>query len=158
QQDDERFRQAQQQQLERLRYQAQLAERQFSKVDPDNRLVSAELERRWEVALRELKEAEEKAQHQQQQSCRAEPVSAQEREAFLWAGKTTPQLWQQGRRSQQQKKPFLRCLIDKVVAHRPAPDTLQVRIVWRGGETTTKTLTVRVGSLARRSGAEKMEK
>lgn len=35
-------------QLQRLRYQAALAERQFLQVDPDNRLVAAELERRWE--------------------------------------------------------------------------------------------------------------
>src|SRR5579859_5211608 len=35
------------QQVERLRYQAQLAERQFLRVDPDNRLVAASLEKRW---------------------------------------------------------------------------------------------------------------
>ncbi len=43
------------QQLERLRYQVGLTERQFNQVDPDNRLVAAELERRWEQALNELK-------------------------------------------------------------------------------------------------------
>ena len=67
-------------------------------------------------------------------------------------------LWRQGRLSPQQQKAFLRCLIDKVVAHRSAPDTLQVRIVWRGGETTTATLPVTVGSLARLSTAAEMEK
>ena len=36
---------ARQQQIERLRYQARLAERQFNQADPDNRLVTAELER-----------------------------------------------------------------------------------------------------------------
>ena len=55
---DEAIERAHQQQLERLRYQAALAERQFNQVDPDNRLVAAELERRWEQALRELKQAE----------------------------------------------------------------------------------------------------
>ncbi len=34
------------QQIERLQYQAALAERQFNRVDPDNRLVAAELEQR----------------------------------------------------------------------------------------------------------------
>ena len=43
---------AQRQQLERLRYQAAFAERQFSRVEPENRLVAAELEQRWEGALR----------------------------------------------------------------------------------------------------------
>ena len=50
---------AEAQQVERLRYQAILAERQFNRVDPDNRLVASELERRWELALRELRQAEE---------------------------------------------------------------------------------------------------
>lgn len=44
---------AQAQQAERLRYRAALAERQFDQVDPDNRLVAAELERRcWSAAGR----------------------------------------------------------------------------------------------------------
>ena len=55
----EQIHRARQQELERLRYQARLAERQFQKSDPDNRLVTAELEKRWEIALRELKQAEE---------------------------------------------------------------------------------------------------
>jgi DNA invertase Pin-like site-specific DNA recombinase len=38
--------QARQQQIERLRYQAALAQRQFNRIDPDNRLVAAELESR----------------------------------------------------------------------------------------------------------------
>ena len=50
---------ARRQQLERLSYQAELARRRFERADPDNRLVAAELERRWEDALRELRRAEE---------------------------------------------------------------------------------------------------
>jgi DNA invertase Pin-like site-specific DNA recombinase len=158
QREDERVQQAQQQQLQRLRYQARLAERQFNQADPDNRLVSAELERRWEAALRELKEAEEKFGQQQQRTPAPEALSPEEREAFLQAGRKIPELWRQERLSPQQKKAFLRCLIDKVVVHRSAPDTLQVRLVWRGGGTTTASVPVTVGSLARLSDVEKVEK
>ena len=42
---------AHQQHIERLRYEATIAGRQFNRVDPDNRLVAAELEKRWEGAL-----------------------------------------------------------------------------------------------------------
>jgi len=56
---DDALRHAQEQQVQRLRYQAALAERQFNRVDPDNRLVAGELERRWEAALIELRRAEE---------------------------------------------------------------------------------------------------
>ena len=41
---------ARREQIERLRYQARLAERQFTRTDPENRLVAAELERRWEAS------------------------------------------------------------------------------------------------------------
>jgi hypothetical protein len=47
QQTDEALDRAEEQQVERLRYQALLAERQYNRVDPDNRLIAAELERRW---------------------------------------------------------------------------------------------------------------
>jgi len=53
------LRRAAEQQVERRRYQAALAERQYNKVDPDNRLVAGELERRWEAALVDLRAAEE---------------------------------------------------------------------------------------------------
>src|SRR6185436_328247 len=56
---DETLQRAEMQQIERLRYEARLAERQFNHVDPDNRLVAAELERRWETALCALRRAEE---------------------------------------------------------------------------------------------------
>jgi hypothetical protein len=157
-QDEERVQQAQRQQIERLRYQARLAERQYNQTDPDNRLVAAELERRWEAALRDLKDAEGRFRHEQQQPRAPEGLGPEERDAFLQAGKTIPDLWRPDLLSPQQKKAFLRSLIDKVVVHRSAPDTLQVRIVWRGGDTTTTSLPVTVGSLSRLSSAEAMEK
>jgi DNA invertase Pin-like site-specific DNA recombinase len=149
--------QGQRQQIERLRYQARLAERQYNQTDPDNRLVAAELERRWEAALRDLTDAEERFRQEQEQPRAPEVLSAEEREALLQAGQTIPELWNQDRLTPQQKKAFLRSLIDKVVVHRSAPDTLHVRIVWRGGDTTTTLLPVTVGSLARLSSAAAME-
>jgi DNA invertase Pin-like site-specific DNA recombinase len=157
-QDEAQLRQAQQQQLERLRYQTRLAERQYQQADPDNRLVAAELERRWETALRDLQDAEERLQREQQPPCGPERLCAEERRAFLQAGQKIPELWRQGRLTPQQQKAFLRCLIDKVVVHRSAPDTIQVRIVWRGGDTTSAALPVPVGSLTRLSSAAALQK
>src|SRR5262249_2344699 len=122
--------QAQRQQIDRLRYQARLAERQYNQADPDNRLVAAELERRWEAALRELQEAEARFRREGEPPRTPEGLSPDEREVFLQAGRTIPELWHGGRLSPQQQKAFLRSLIDKVVVHRSAPDTVQVRIVW----------------------------
>src|SRR4051794_27462456 len=74
---DETLQRAEMQQIERLRYEARLAERQFNRVDPDNRLVAAELEWRWETALCALRRAEEalarRASQVETQSDRLDP-------------------------------------------------------------------------------------
>jgi hypothetical protein len=45
-------------QLEQARYEARLAQRQYDAVDPSNRLVAAELERRWNEKLERVTELE----------------------------------------------------------------------------------------------------
>ena len=130
--------QAQQQHLERLRYQADLAERQFTRVDPDNRLVAAELERRWEAALSALKEAEDAVRSAAAASPRRCPCRRRCGRALQAGGAAPPAAVAPGQSSARpSKKALLRCLIDKVVVQRSARDRVQARIVWRGGETTT---------------------
>lgn len=156
---EEKSHQAEAQQLERLRYQAALAERQFHRVDPDNRLVAAELERRWETALRDLKQAEEAFAQRKQESDNAVPfaLTAELKAAFTAIGQNLPQIWDKPILSQQNKKALLRCLIDKVVVHRCARDQVQTRIVWKGGATTTFQIPIPVGSFTELSSAKEME-
>lgn len=149
---------ARSQQVERLRYQARLAERQFNQSDPDNRLVTAELERRWELALQELQEAEQSMQRDCSPAAPPPDVSPELRQALEHVGQKLPELWQQDMLTQVQKKSLLRCLIEKVVLRRSAPDTVQARIVWKGGDTTSLDVPVTVNSLARLSFATEMEK
>src|SRR5713101_4643111 len=146
------------QHLERLRYEATLAERQFLRVDPDNRLVASALETRWNDALAEFKRAEEAVTQHQEPSRPLIPLSEDLQTAFRAIGQHLPTLWRQGLLSQPQKKALLRCLIEKVVLHRPSPEWVQARIVWRGGETTTLQISVPVGSLKDLAGAEAMER
>ena len=42
--------------LEQARYEARLAERRYAACDPDNRLIAAQLEKAWEVALRRVED------------------------------------------------------------------------------------------------------
>lgn len=147
---------AKKQQLERLRYQVALAERQYNQVDPDNRLVAAELERRWESTLRELRQAEEDyAKRQVPQPERN--LSPALKAAFVDIGKKLPDLWQGDVLNRVQKKALLRCLIDKVVIHRIARDQVRTRIVWKGGDTTTVDVSVPVGALSDLSNACELE-
>jgi len=150
-------RQAREQQIERLRYQATLAQRQFNRVDPDNRLVASELEARWETALRELKQAEEAAAQASQVVVVPFTLTAEMKATFTAIGQKLPQIWDQDLLSREQKKALLRCLIDKIALHRIARDQVQARIIWVGGETTTLLIPVQVGSLAFLSTAAEME-
>jgi DNA invertase Pin-like site-specific DNA recombinase len=145
------------QQLERLKYQTKLAERQFNQVDPDNRLVAAELEKRWEQSLQELKKMENTFEEKKQNKPLPQ-LSPELKAAFLDIGKKLPDIWNTSVLARQQKKAFLRCLIDKVVAHRIKRDCLQVRIVWKGGETSTSNIPITVGSFSELSSSAEMEK
>jgi DNA invertase Pin-like site-specific DNA recombinase len=156
--EQDHLRRAHEQQLERLRYQAGLAERQYQKSDPDNRLVTAELEKRWESALRDVKQAEQDWQQFQSRQRPPVPISPALRAAFTDVARGVPDLWRQGAFGQQQKKALLRCLIDKVVIHRSTGDTIHVRIVWRGGDTTCLDVPVAVASIARLSCGQEMER
>jgi DNA invertase Pin-like site-specific DNA recombinase len=155
---DKAVQKAHQQQLERLRYQAKLAEKQFNQVDPDNRLVASELEKRWENTLRELKQAEESLTEKQKEKNFVVSLPDDLKSAFVDIGKNLPSIWDKHDIiSQSQKKSFLRCLIDKVIIHRSEYDVVQTRIVWKGGDTTSIKIPVVVGSLSKLSFAKKME-
>jgi DNA invertase Pin-like site-specific DNA recombinase len=150
-------RHAQEQQLTRLRYAAALAQRQYNQVDPDNRLVAAELERRWEVALVALKQAEEASAQPQLPTHRPQALPPELKAALVALGQKLPDLWAQPLLSTKTKKALLRCLIDKVVVHRATPDRLQARVVWKGGDTTTLRIPIPVGAWRDLTSAGEME-
>src|SRR5439155_9747449 len=54
-------------QVERAQYEADLAQRRYLRVDPDNRLVADVLEAEWNTKLRALASARETAEQQQHQ-------------------------------------------------------------------------------------------
>jgi hypothetical protein len=120
-------------------------------------LVTAELERRWEQALRDLKAAEEAFEREQEQRPRLPPLDTATRGLLENVGRNLPQLWGQGRLSQQQKKALLRSLIDKVVIHRVKRDTVRTRVIWKGGEVSMAELPITVGSFAELSQAKELE-
>jgi DNA invertase Pin-like site-specific DNA recombinase len=145
-----------QQQVDRLLYESQLAERQFMQSDPENRLVTGELEKRWEASLRELKTAEEQLA-QLRQDAPTYIIPEDLLEILRDVGPRLPQLWDAKLLKSSQKKALLRSLIEKVVIHRIAHDQVQTRVVWRGGATNSQVVRVTVGKFAWLSGAKEME-
>ena len=145
--------------MERLRYQAALAERQFDRVDPDNRLVAAELERRWEAALVELRRAEAALAQRTAAvaSARPDTLDPRLRAKVVSLGQRLPGLWADPGVSRAHKKALLRCLIDKVVLRRSARDRAGVRIVWRGGAVSELEVAMPVNALTALSRYAAME-
>jgi DNA invertase Pin-like site-specific DNA recombinase len=64
--------------LESARYATGRAARQFDAADPENRLVAAELERRWEGALQRVRELEQRVAERQAARDRCPPPSSEE--------------------------------------------------------------------------------
>src|SRR5207247_6418984 len=80
-----------QQQVERSRYEAELARRRYLRVDPENRLVADSLEADWNAKLKMLAEAQMLCERQREQDRKA--VNDQQRAAILSLARSFPQLW-----------------------------------------------------------------
>ena len=118
--------------IQRAQYEAQLAQRRYNQVDPDNRLVATELERQWEEKLGQLQTTQE-AHARFRQTLAASPLSPERREQFRHLSETLPTLWHSEQLANAQKKELLRTLIAKVILQRTASNTTEVKIVWVSG-------------------------
>jgi DNA invertase Pin-like site-specific DNA recombinase len=119
-----------QEKLKRAQYEARLAQRQYDLVDPENRLVAVELERRWEEKLLQLRQTEED-HHHFQQTPMPDSIPSHLRDLFRDVSTRLPELWPA--LSNAQKKELLRSLISHVIVKRPVSDQIEARIVWISG-------------------------
>jgi DNA invertase Pin-like site-specific DNA recombinase len=129
-----------QQQIQRATYEAHLARRRYEAVDPENRLVAAELERRWEeqlVALRETQEAADRFSQEPEMPA----LDPELRRQLEHISQALPDLWGSGQLTHEHKKQLLRSLISRVILKRIAPDRVEVKIVWVSGHFSVDYLT-----------------
>lgn len=120
-------------QIRRAEYEARLAQRQYDAVDPDNRLVATELERRWEEKLQTLRQSQEQYDGFQRRSPSPE-ITPEQRRQFAQLSESLPALWPDLTLVQQ--KELIRSLISQVILKRIAPDQVEARIVWVSGHYT----------------------
>jgi hypothetical protein len=128
------------QQVERARYAAELAQRRFLRVDPENRLVADVLEADWNARLRELAEVTEQAERQQEAEQRK--LSALEQQAIADLVDDFPRVWKDSRTSDRDRKRMVRWLLEDVTVLRQE-DVITAHIRLKGG--ATQTITVPVG-------------
>jgi hypothetical protein len=117
--------------VERARYEADLAQRRFLKVDPDNRLVADSLEADWNGKLRALAAAQEA--YEKAKAADAGVVTDAERAELMALSTDFPRLWRDPRTQMKEKKRMLRLLIEDVTLTRG--DALHVDVRFAGGAT-----------------------
>jgi len=121
-----------QQQLERARYQTDRAARHYHAVEPENRLVGRQLERRWEEALKEQRRLEE----EYDRFARDHPatLSASEGDQIRSLAHAIPALWQAPTTTPADRQRVVRFLIERIeLIVCGTTDQVEVTIHWTGG-------------------------
>ena len=122
-------------QLEQARYEARLAQRKYDAVDPDNRLVAGELERRWNEQLTRVAELEQ-AYAKAEQEARW-TLTPEERAGTQTLAQDLSALWQAETTTQAERKQLLRLAIESVQLDGVnRPGWIEIQIHWRSGVVT----------------------
>jgi len=121
-------------QIEKAEYEAQRAERQYMLVEPENRTVARELERRWNARLEELE-----ALKRQASIARIDrsPLTAEEVERARSLGSDLGAVWNAQSTTMRDRKRLLRALIEEVQIS-TTEKRHRARILWKGGAVTER--------------------
>ena len=124
--------------VEAARYAAERAQRQYDASDPENRLVTAELERRWNVALQHVREIEERIE---QHGAAADASPAASLEELYQLSQQLETLWTDPATSVRLKKRIVRTLIEEVLVDvDSSASELVLTLHWKGGAHTEQRL------------------
>jgi len=142
--------------LARARYEAQRARRQYDLADPENRLVTGELETRWNRALQNVAELEQRVQ-----TLTAAPpaISADQKQQLLELGEELPRVWDDPGTSVELKKQILRTVIEEIMVQSdPDRSEHRLQIHWVGGVHTELVVPRnRVGRTSRQADGKVLE-
>jgi excisionase family DNA binding protein len=138
------------QRLERARYEAERARRQYDAVDPENRLVARSLERQWERALAD--ELRLRAEHERFVATRPVPLTTAELAAIRRLTEDIPALWHAPTTTARDRQAIARLLLERVVVTvEGESERVAVACHWAGGVRTEHVLTRPVKRLAQLS-------
>jgi len=124
------------QSVERARYEAELAQRRYMRVDPENRLVADSLEADWNEKLRAFGEAQKEYEQRREQDRRI--LADAQRSAILALAEDLPRLWKDPEIEDRDRKRMIRLLIEDVTMIRGEQIRLHLR--FRGGACKSVTL------------------
>ena len=123
--------------LERARYEAERARRQYDAVEPENRLVARTLERQWEQLLAEQTRLE--GEHERFQREQPQVLSPAEIGAIHSLASDVPAVWDAA--VQEERQTIVRLLLERILVE-VVNGTEQVRVEchWQGGNRTSHRL------------------
>lgn len=117
--------------LEQACYERDLARKQYDAVDPANRLVAHELERRWNDALRHVQRCEQGVSTLEATTLHA--LTEEQRQRLLMLADDLPSVWHHPAASPQIKQRIVRLLIKEIVAF-VQDERIRLVIHWQGGD------------------------
>jgi hypothetical protein len=122
--------------VERMRYEAERAERRYRMVEPENRLVGRGLEAEWENRLRDLAAAESELLRREQQRPRA--LDQEQLKRIQLLSSDIRPVWTAVTTTDRDRKELLRTLLEEVVFNlKRAEGQAHLTLRWRGGAITT---------------------
>jgi DNA invertase Pin-like site-specific DNA recombinase len=121
--------------VERVRYEAQRAERQYQAIEPENRLVARTLENEWEQRLRDLAAAEAELSQREQERPRV--LSSEEKDRLRALGSDLRKVWTAPTTTDRDRKELLHALLEEVMVTVDRPQhRAHLTVRWRGGALT----------------------
>ena len=113
--------------LQQARYEASLAERRYAACDPDNRLIAAQLEKNWELALRRVEACQTRLQ--------AAPALAAAPTDYAGLADDLTAAWNAPGVTMRTRQQLLRALIVNIIADvDEAAREVILTIHWQGGQ------------------------
>ncbi|WP_456813858.1 recombinase family protein [Bradyrhizobium sp. USDA 4529] len=119
--------------LEQARYEAARAHRQYDAVDPENRLVAGDLERRWNERLAEVARLEDDLRIARDKQ--PPTLTDAERAEILGLGTDVERLWSHPAASAATRKRILRAVLEEIIVT-VEPRILHLKLHWKGGDHT----------------------
>lgn len=119
--------------LQQARYEAARAQRQYDAIDPENRLVAGELERRWNERLTAVRAIEREVDVLA--ATRDQVLSDADRARLMVLGKDLTQAWESPGTTAETRKKIVRTVISEIVVD-VVDDHLDLVIHWQGGDHT----------------------
>jgi DNA invertase Pin-like site-specific DNA recombinase len=145
-------------QLQRADYEVELARRRYEATDPANRLVAADLETRWEEALRHR----EQLRREREEFENRQPISMSEsdRERIKELSSDLARVWHAKTTSMEDRKTLLRFLVKRVHLDGVTEEgKIRIDVEWHTGAHTTRTIDrPLVGVWAPKTPAEAVER